>query len=445
MVLPSFVAGQSKTANAPSQRLNIALVGVGGRGSAHLSALIDENIVALCDVDIARAKPQLTNRSSEGDRNHVARIEQVEKKGAKWFADYREMLEEMGDEIDAVVVCTPDHMHYPIAMSAINRGKHVYVEKPLTHTVDEARLLMEAARKKGVITQMGNQGHSMEGVRLVKEWIQAGVIGEIREVHSWTNRPIWPQGINRPDHSKFIPVTPKTLHWDLWLGVADHEPYDPEIAHFNWRGFFPFGTGAFGDMACHIMDPAYYALEPGWPTAIEAFSTPTTDFSFPKASVVKYEFPSNGKRAAFDYTWYSGGLLPPRPKGLSMEDVQHGDTSGTYYIGDEGVMYTSTYGADVQILPLSRFQELRRKLPPKTIPRIKGSHQKHWADCIRDGGEPASNFDYASPFSEMVLLGPIAERLRTRLEIDPEKRRFKNSDEANALLTKEYPKGWILT
>ena len=217
---------------APHNKVNIALVGVGGQGRSPLRNLTTETYVAFCDVDDDRAAETYTEFPD------VPR-----------FRDYREMFAQMGDKIDAVVITTPDHMHFPIAMTAIRLGKHVYVEKPLTHTVEEARLLTEAARKAGVITQMGNQDHSNEGTRLTREWIQAGVLGEVREIHSWTNRPVWPQGQPLPDHSKMIPVVPSTLDWNLWLGIADERPYDPAYLPFSWRGWWDFGCGAFGDMA----------------------------------------------------------------------------------------------------------------------------------------------------------------------------------------------------
>jgi len=444
MVLPSYIAGQSPNTPSPSQRLNLAMVGVGGKGRSSLSMLQNENIVAFCDVD--ENSVQNGKKAKNGGQQFAEILARNEKRGARWFKDYRIMFEEMADQIDAVVITIPDHMHYPVARTALNLGKHVYCEKPLTHSVEEARQLRTVSEKKGLVTQMGNQGHSNEGARLAREWIQAGILGPVREVHSWTNRPIWPQGQGMPDHSKFIPVTPKGLDWDLWLGIADPRPYDSAYAPFKWRGYFDFGTGAFGDMACHILDPVYWSLDLGFPSEIEASSSPVSEVSFPQTSIVKYRFPQRGKLAPVDLNWYSGGMKPPLPAKLDGESRRflRSQQNGSLYIGDDAILFTDTYAKSVRFLPKTKLREIRDRLPLKTIPRIKGSHQKDWLDAIRNGGNGCSNFSYSGPFTETVLLGPIAVRLQERLKLNPSEKRFTNSDAANKLLGKSYPDGWIL-
>lgn len=421
------IAKAKKDGVAATDRVNLAFVGVGGRGRNAIEALVDENIVAFCDVDEARAS------------ENYQKYPDVPK-----FRDYREMFAEMADKIDAVVITTPDHMHFPVAMTAIAHGKHVYVEKPLTHTVEEARLLTEAARKAGVITQMGNQGHSNEGTRLTKEWIQAGVLGEIREIHSWTNRPIWPQGLSLPDHSKMIPVVPDTLDWDLWQGVAKPRAYDPVYLPFGWRGWWDYGCGAFGDMACHIMDAAYWGLDLGSPTSLEAYSAKNNDYSCPVSSVVQYEFGPRGNQPGLTWKWYDGGLTPPFPPDWEDGRQYYRDGSGTLIIGSEASMVNSTYGSSPRIFPETKMRKIAPNLPEKTLPRVETSnHHLAWCNAIRDNRQPASNFEYAGPFTETVLLGNAAIRANRRLEFDAAAVKFTNYEPANQYLTKTYRPGFF--
>jgi predicted dehydrogenase len=386
-----------------------------------------EHFAAFCDVD--------DDRAAQGYAAHPS---------VPRFRDYREMFAVMADKIDAVVISTPDHMHFPIAMSAIRLGKHVYVEKPLTHTVEEARLLTAAAREAGVVTQMGNQGHSNEGTRITREWIQVGLLGEVREVHSWTNRPIWPQGLQKPDHSKLIPVAPSSLDWDLWLGVAEERAYDPSYHPFAWRGWWDFGCGAFGDMACHIMDAAYWGLDLASPSSIAAFSTGNTAHSGPTSSVVTYDFPARGDMPALRWQWYDGGLTPTFPAAWEHGREYFPDGSGTLIIGSEASMVNSTYGSSPRIFPESLMRKLAANLPAKTLPRVETSnHYLAWANAIRDGRQPSSNFDYSGPFTETVLLGNAAVRANRRLEFDASRMRFTNYDPANLFLTKTYRTGFF--
>ena len=343
---------------SPSSRLNVACVGVGGRGAAAVAAMKDENIVALCDVDDVR-----------GARAVKANP------GARQFRDFRRMLDEVGKSIDAVTVSTPDHMHFPVAMAAMALGKHVFVEKPIAHTVWEARQLAKVAAEKRLATQMGNQGHAGEGIRLLREWYEAGVFGEVTEIHSSTDRPIWPQGVKAPDHSKLIPVAPPSLDWDLWLGVAAARPYDPAYLPFNWRGFWDFGTGALGDMGCHMMD-AFWALDLPAPASVEAVSSGQTDLSAPTASVVTYLFPARGKRPALKWVWYDGKIQPALPP--EFEVGRKFPENATFIIGTKAAAIADPNYFTIRLMPESRMQEMASSLPPKTIPRIPGGN--HFAE-----------------------------------------------------------------
>ena len=408
---------------SPNSRLNVACVGVGGRGAAAVAAMKDENIVALCDVDDVR-----------GARAVKANP------GARQFRDFRRLLDEVGKSIDAVTVSTPDHMHFPVAMAAMALGKHVFVEKPIAHTVWEARQLAKVAAEKRLATQMGNQGHAGEGIRLLREWYEAGVFGEVTEIHSWTDRPIWPQGVKAPDHSKLIPVVPPSLDWDLWLGVAAARPYDPAYLPFNWRGFWDFGTGALGDMGCHMMD-AFWALDLPAPVSVEAVSSGQTDVSAPTASVVTYLFPARGKRPALKWVWYDGKIQPALPP--EFEVGRKFPENATFIIGTKAAAIADPNYFTIRLMPESRMQEMASSLPPKTIPRIPGGN--HFAEWVRacKGGEPAgSNFSYSSRLTEMVLLSNVAVRARRRIEWDAAAMRVTNVPAANAFLTKEYRPGF---
>ena len=416
----TFVPSRAFGAN---ERLNIAVVGVGGMGNSNLNAVGSENIVALCDVD-----------------DEYAAKSYDEFPQAKRHCDFRKMLEKEKD-IEAVVVATPDHTHAVIAMAAMKMGKHVYVQKPLTHNVYEARMLTEAAKKYKVITQMGNQGHSGEGIRLVCEWVWSGAIGKVKEAHAWTNRPhgYWAQGIERPEGT---PPVPKTLDWDLWLGPAQHRPYNPAYHPFSWRGFWDFGTGALGDMACHIMDPVYWSLKLGYPIGVRSISTPVNNETAPISSMVEYKFPARGDLPPVTFTWYDGGLTPTLPDELGIGRRMGDASGGALLIGDKGKIVCGCYGKSPRLLPDSLMQEVGK--PPKMIPRVKTSHEMDWVRACKEGKAPSGEFSYSGPFTEVVLLGNLAIRTNKRLEWDGPNMKVTNLPEAEKYVRREYRQGWTL-
>jgi len=413
----------------PSERLNIAGIGVGGRGQSNIQALSDEkqNIVAMCDVDWAHASGIFRRFPN-----------------AKRYKDFRQMLDDEDKNIDAVVISTADHAHAVASIMAMKRGKHVYCEKPLTHSVREARLVAQAARQAKVATQMGNGGQAGEERRIIAENIWAGAIGPVREVHIWTDRPnrgalgeYWPQGVERP---KDTPSVPDSLDWDSWLGPAPVRPYHPAYTPFKWRGWWDFGTGALGDIGCHSFDPAVRALKLGAPISVEACSTRVNNETYPLGSVVTYHFPARGEMPALKFVWYDGGLKPPRPDG--MDPGWQMGTNGSLYIGDKGIM------AGHVIMPKARRDEFGKAA--KVLPRSPG-HYTEWINACKGGDPAGSNFDHAGPMTETVLLGNVALRMQLRERLfreallwDCDNMQFTNVPEANQFLHREYRQGWSL-
>lgn len=431
-IVPRHVLGGAGFV-APSERVNLAGIGAGGMGGGDIAnhAKNGANVVALCDVDEARAA---------GSFNAFPK--------ARRYKDFREMLDKEAKNIDAVSVGTPDHIHAVASLAAIRAGKHVYCQKPLTHTLHECRELTKAAHAAGVATQMGNQGHASEGSRLTNEWIQAGVIGEVREVHVWSDRAgrLWKQGIGRPTDT---PAVPKTLDWDLWLGPIQERPYHSAYCPSNWRGWWDFGTGALGDMGCHIIDHPVWALGLGTPTSVEARSTldgsvfadnkPNTE-TFPIASIITYEFPARGALPPVRMTWYEGGLMPPSP--AQMPAGRKLTDNGVLYVGSKGVMHHGSHGGMPEVWPLSLSEVAARV--PKTMARSPG-HYEEWLLACKGGPKPVSNFDYAGPLTEIVLLGVLALRAPgTRIEWDSATMKVKNAPELNRFVHTEYRKGWTL-
>lgn len=412
---PAVVRGQNL-----NSKLNIAGIGVGGKGASDVDGMGGENIVALCDVDtrqIDRAKMKYPN--------------------ARVWRDYREMLEKQKD-IDAVTVSTPDHSHAPAAMMAIKLGKHAYVQKPMTHSIFEARKLTEAARERKVATLMGNQGHSGEGVRKLCSLIWSGALGDITEVHCWTDRPIWPQGLTRPEGSKPVPAY---LDWDLFLGPAPERPYNDGYHTFAWRGWWDFGTGALGDMACHIMDPACWALKLRDPISVEAVQEGNTAESGPKSSTITYHFPARNGMPPVKVVWHDGRKTPSRELLGLAPDAKIPD-NGSLFIGTKGKITTETYGGNPRLTPDSALKEL-----PKVelaIPLSPGHYQEFILACKGQKTPGMGDFDYAGPFTEFVLLGTVAVRAGKKLLWDGPNMKVTNAPEANQYVRREYRKGWTL-
>lgn len=431
-IVPRHVLGGAGFV-APSDRIRVAGIGAGGMGGGDIAthAKNGAQIVALCDVDEVRAAGSF-NAFPDAAR----------------YKDFREMLDKEADRIDAVTVGTPDHTHAVATLAAIKAGKHVYCQKPLTHTLQECRTVAQAARAAGVMTQMGNQGHATEGARRTNEWIQAGVIGEIREVHVWSDRAglLWPQGIGRPAET---PAVPETLDWDLWLGPSPERPYHPAYVPANWRGWLDFGTGALGDMGCHIIDHPVWALNLGAPTSVEASCTlqgsrladnqPNNE-TFPVASIVTYEFPARGDLPPVTMTWYEGGLLPPTPSAFPMGRKLH--DNGVLYVGSRGVMHHGSHGGMPEVFPESLQAEANNVL--QTMERSPG-HYEEWLLACGGGPKPVSNFDYAGPLTETVLLGVLALRApRMKLDWDSENLAVRNAPELQQFINPAYRAGWTL-
>jgi predicted dehydrogenase len=413
--------GQTNS-RSPNEKLNVASVGCGGKGGSDIEHAATENVVALCDVDDHRGAGSFKKFPQ-----------------AKRYKDFREMLEKE-KSLDVVIVSTPDHTHAPAAAMAMRMGKHVYCQKPLTHTVYEARALRDIARQYKVATQMGNQGTASSGFRKGVEVIRAGAIGPVREVHVWTNRPIWEQGVQRPPAE---PV-PEHVAWDLWLGPAPQQPYSSKYVPFSWRGYWDFGTGAIGDMACHTANLAFMSLELGAPLTVEAVTDGTaTDVSPPKKSIITFEFPARGDMPPVKLVWYEGGNRPPA-------ELAHGrklSSSGLLLVGDEGVFFSpNDYGAEHFLLPEEKFKDYKQ--PPDTLPRLaddgdRGHMQEFLAAC--KGGPPAmSNFDYAATMTETMLLGNVAMRVGKKIEWDAQAMQAKNCPEAAQYIRIEPRKGWEL-
>jgi predicted dehydrogenase len=476
LVVPRHVLG-GVGQRAPSDTVNIAVVGAGGMGMENASKLMTQNIVALCDVDFAYVERQMENRQRDRDGNvrpESVQLKEMYAKAAR-YADYRVMLERQRD-IDAVLIATPDHTHAVIAEAAMRAGKHVYVQKPLAATVHECRVLARTADETGVVTQMGNQGHSSDTARVINEWIQAGVIGPVREVHIWTNRPIWPQGVPRPLaeppavdgpvelrtswNSRAINeataaamagayTPPEGLDWDLYVGPVPMVPYHPVYHPFNWRGWVDFGVGALGDMGAHLLDHPYWALGLTYPTAIQASSTPwgggsQNPASYPQAMTAQYDFPARGMQPPLRLYWYDGGLMPPRHE-LIPDDVALNREGGVIYVGEWGLLMHETYGRNPMLFPDGLTQ--RAEAVPAAYPRVPdGEHEMNWISAIRGGAEAVSPFSYAAPLTEVMLLGIAALRAGQgrKLYYDALNMRFTNADDANRFLTREYRDGWTV-
>ena len=437
-VLPAVLPRLTRAAS-PNDRLNCAFVGTGGVAGGHVAYVnqIKENCVAYCDVEIAR-------------HAHAAQL--WPQAGA--YQDYRRMFDKHHDEIDAVFVGTPDHHHFPASAIAIQHGLHCYTQKPLTWSVGEARKLTELAARYKVATQMGNQGHAGSGWRLLVAWIREGVIGDVKEVHCWSDRPIWPQGleISRPQGEDSVP---QGLDWDCWLGPAPVRPFkatrrdtvaNVDVTAYHpvvWRGWFDFGSGAMGDMAPHIMDGMFWALDPGHPTSVEPLFAPAHNGeTFPKASILKWAFPAKNGRPGFEAYWYDGGLMPPRPAELEAgRELPIG--AGSLFVGTKGTILASGAAGDsVRVIPEARQREIGR---PKNPIEPSPGHFEEFIMAAK--GEkpidfPKSNFAYAGPFTEVLQLGNVALRVRRKIEWDGAAMKVTNHGDANQYLDREPRAGW---
>jgi hypothetical protein len=428
--VPNVVLGKSAGHVAPSDKLNVLGVGIGGRGSGVLKAIESQNIIGLCDVDWRYAAKTFERFS-----------------GAKKYYDYRKMFDELGKKADAVVVATADHTHAIIASEAMTLGKHVYVEKPLTHTVYESRLLTKLAAKYKVATQMGNQGASGDGVRQTCAWIWNGEIGEIKKVEAFTDRPIWPQGLPAPEKAD---KPAKTLNWDLFLGPAKYRAYNSIYTPWNWRGWWDFGTGALGDMACHILHPVFKSLKLGYPTKVQGSSTLLLTDCAPNAQMVKITFParSNMPKVAMpevDVYWYDGGLQPTRPEGVPAGKNLNDAGGGVIFHGTKDTLICGCYGKDPWLV------SGRTPKAPEVLRKVEGGHEMDWVRACKESAdsrvETASPFSEAGPFNEMVVMGVIAVRLQAlnqELQWDGENMQFTNIP-ANATIKTVIKDGFNIT
>lgn len=421
-VIPTLLHSQRRS---PNDGLNVACIGVGGMGRTDVRGMESENIYALCDVDAKAAEDAFRSYPD-----------------AKRYTDFREMLTREADNIDAVTVSTPDHCHAAAAMMALKLGIPVYCQKPLARTLGEVRALMEGARLANVATQMGNQGHAGEGTRQIREWVEAGAIGTVREVQFWTNRPIWPQAIDRPLQAYYPPTY---LDWNLWLGPAADRPYAPAYAPFRWRGWWDFGTGAMGDMACHIMDAAFWTLGLRYPTTIVPEYSKLFKETAPAVSRIDYHFPASDTRPEVTLVWRDGGLLPPKPIDWpSTMPWPPQDGGGQLWIGSDGAMVAGVYGEDPRLVNEERNRELQANPPEEKYPRVESVYQE-WIDAIKGGTPAGSNFaGYAGPLTEMILLGNLALRVGQTIELDPTGGAITNVLVPEEWVLPTYRDGWEL-
>jgi len=427
LVVPRHaVAASGRT--PPSDKVNIAGIGVGGQGGGDVRGMAGgNNIVAFADVDSKKAEKIFG-----------------EFPDAKKFKDFRKMLDEMEKSIDAVVIGTPDHTHAVTAIAAMKRKKHVYCEKPLAHSVAEVRAMMKAAKQFNVVTQMGNQGHSSDSIRLLVEWIQDGAIGKVEKIDLGCSAVN--SALGALEKAKAGEPVPDTLDWDLWLGPAQQRPYSSTIHPYNWRGWVPFGNGTIGDWTCHVIDPVFWAFDLGSPTSITAevkdYDPKTQGDAFPKGDQIIFEFPAKGRRGPITLHWYSGSEKIPQAK--ELEAGRNGVDTGAYVYGDKGVIMYGSHGAGgVRIIPEAKMKEYKQ--PGQKIPRVRGGHGGDFIQAIREGRKAGSDFSYGGPLTEIAMLGVIALKMSgTKLIWDGVNAKFTNNAAANAYLNPPYRNGWTL-
>ncbi len=445
-LVPRHVLGGTKFV-APSDKINIAIIGAGGQGRTNMRELFkqaDAQIVAIAD---PIEREDLEAFYFKGVAGRLPLKADAEKQyGAKTpnyrvadYEDFRVMLEKE-KSIDAILCATPDHLHAYVCVTAMRQGKHAYCEKPLTHNVWEARLMARVAKESGVATQMGNQGHSGEGIRQTYEWIRAGVIGEVREVHAWTAASRWSKKYThgRPAEE---PV-PQGVNWDLWLGPRDPRPYSSAYTPVTWRDYWDFGTAPIGDFFCHNFDAPCFALDLTAPTSIEAFGAGGVDADMaPPGGIYYYEFPARGGMPPVKFTWYDGAMRPQRPAGLEDDDQLGAGGNGTLFVGSKGMITCPGWAGDPRLLPGTRMDNFQR--PPKTLPRSKG-HHRDWLDAIKGGPQSSANFGYGAGLTEMGLLGLVAMRVGKPMQWDAAAMKSPNCPEADKYLKGSYRKGWEL-
>ena len=415
-----------------NNRLNVAVIGVGGRGQANWSRVPQENIVAMCDVD--------DNRAKDGYKLHPK---------VRKFKDFRVMFDKMHKEIDAVIISTPDHTHFAATMAAMELGKHVYVEKPLAHNVWELRTLKKAAKYYGIVSQMGNQGHTTNGIRLIKEWYEAGILGQVKEVHAWIGsfnfRPghYWtkPESFPPPKH----PV-PDYLDWDLWLGPAKFRDFNSAYAPKSWRGFYDFGNGQLGDWSCHTLDGPFWSLDLGMPKSINVDVTnPMTKQNFvSEKSIVTYSFEKNKKRPPVTLKWYEGGLKPELYKEMGIDKMKSFDRQGMLMVGDKNSLITGGRPNNPRlVMSDSDWDDFKRNAPEKTIPRIKDETPvEEWVHAIKNDTLPLSNFEYGASLTEMAVLGCLAQRFNANLDYDSKNMKITNRPDVDRFIKPTVRKGW---
>ncbi len=431
--VPAHVVRAQGTVKTPSNKVRLAVIGCGGQGGGDLGAMAGEDIVALCDVDDRRAADSFKKFPN-----------------AKRFKDFRQMFDTMSKDIDAVLVATPDHTHAVASLAAIGHGKHVYCEKPLAHTVAEVRAMRKAALEHKVITQVGNQGHSSDSIRLFVEMVQSGAIGKVSEVHAGCDafRDVYCQIRDQAKHTSEKPEIPQELDWNLWLGPTADRAYHSAYLPFNWRGFTNFGSGCIGDWICHVLDPSFWALDLGMPTAITAetkgYDPEKHAAYYPQGTKITFEFPAKAARGPVKVVWHDGDFGIPQPEELTKENRKVVGT-GAVVIGDQGKIMHGSHGAGgCRLIPEARMQAY--KLPEKTLARIPGGHhQNDWLNAIRENRPAGSSFEYGGALSEVGLLGMIAiRRSGTRLEYDSQTMKFTNDEAANRFLTPTYRQGWTM-
>lgn len=426
-IVPSYVLGL-RGQTPPSEKLNIAGIGVGGQGEHDINQVGNQNIVALCDVDSKRS----ANSSKKFPK-------------AKQFQDYRKMLDELDKEIDAVLVATPDHSHAVPVVRAAKMKKHVFCEKPLAHSIFEVRAMMKAVRENNVVSQLGNQGHSFDSMRVFREWVEDGMIGQVREVHAMC-RSVY-SGIDRIEDVRKGQPVPENLNWDLWLGPAQHRNYHPAYVPGGWRSWSAFGTGVIGDWTCHVLDPVYWTLDLGAPETIEAevgdYDPRLHGDTFPRSSVVRFQFPARGNRPPVKVTWYDGPQKPPKPQEMADDKDDKLPDIGALVIGDSGKIVYGSHGAGgVRLLSEEKMDAAHKQ--PRRHPKSIG-HYKEWVECCKSGKPAGSHFDYGGPLTEVALLGVIAIMLKgQKLTWDGANGTFKNNDAANRLLKPLFRDGWTL-